>query len=244
MEKYMLIVLLTGLSACGIYRQNVVNAPLMQQKGQTQIGGHISFNGLEGQAGYALTKKIALLANYADMGTRKEEYSANNYEIRKHNFKEIAAGMYKNTASGRIRELYILAGKGMTSRFRTGQNAAGVIYQSKQEVNYNRFVIQADFGAKNKKYQTIISPRLLSVHYYNIVDDIGNEYKEISNFHVYAEGAFTFRYHILEFLMISAQGDATIPLIYSRGVHDYYEFSPFNASIGLIFNEGLLKRQK
>jgi hypothetical protein len=95
MMKYGLIVLLTGLTSCGPYRQNVVNAPLMQQKGQTQISGHVSFNGLEGQAAYALTNKIALLANYSDMGLQKKEYSSVNYEIKKHYFREIGAGVYR-----------------------------------------------------------------------------------------------------------------------------------------------------
>lgn len=208
--------------------------------GQTQIGGHMSFNGLEGQGAYGLTNKIALLGNYTDMGIKKQQYSSINYEVRNHDFKEIGAGVYKKNASDRIRELYVLGGKGTSSHFWSRKNAAGAISTSNQKVDYSRIVIQADFGTKNNKFEHVISPRLLSVHYYNIVDDTRNDYKDISSFHVYAEGAVTFRYHLLKFLMISAQVSATIPLIYPRG-NDYYEFSPFNASIGLIFNMCLLK---
>jgi hypothetical protein len=216
----------------------------MEQKGQIQISGHVSFNGLEGQAAYALTNKIALLANYSDMGLQKKEYSSVNYEIKKHYFREIGAGVYRKTASGTIRELYVLAGKGMTSRFLMAKNAAGVISSSNQEVDYSRFVIQADFGNKNKKIGHVITPRLLAVHYYNIADDTRNDYRDISNFHIYAEGAFTLRYHVLKFLMISGQAVATLPLKYPKKGNNYYEFSPFNASIGLVFNIDLLKPDK
>ncbi|MBD0332248.1 MAG: hypothetical protein ICV66_06295 [Chitinophagaceae bacterium] len=244
MIKYSLVVLLIGLFSCGIYRQNVVNAPLMQQKGQTQLSGHISFNGWEGQAAYALTNKIAVLANYGDMGIKKELYSSINYETRKHHFKEIGAGMYKKTAAGRIRELFVFAGKGMTSHFIMGRTATGAISATNQEVDYSRFAIQADAGSKNKNLEYVLTPRLLAVHYYNIVDNARSDYQNLSNFHIYAEGAVTLRYPILKFLMISGQACATLPLTHSGGYNYYYEFSPFNGSIGLIFNIDLLKSFK
>lgn len=244
MIKYSLTVLLIGLFSCGIYRQNVVNAPLMQRKGQTQLSGHIGFNGLEGQAAYALTNKIALLANYTDMGIKKEQYSPINYSTQKHHFKEIGAGMYKKTASGKIRELFVFAGKGTTSYFVTGGNSAGAISSTNQEVDYSRFVIQADLGNKNRKVEHIISPRLLAVHYYSIADNTRSDYQTLSNFHIYAEGAVTLRYPILKFLMVSGQVCATLPLTHSGDYNYYYEFSPFNGSIGLIFNIDLLKPYK
>ena len=86
------ITLLTfiALSSCGIYRQNVVNVPLIKQKGQAQIIGHIGFTGLDGQASYSLTKNIALLSNYSEVIKKTKENS-----IFKHNFGEIGLGYYK-----------------------------------------------------------------------------------------------------------------------------------------------------
>ena len=58
----------------------------------------------------------------------------------------------------------------------------------------------------------------------------------------YAEGAVTLRYNLLKFLKISGQFCGTIPLISSiKGYNSYYEFSPFNVSIGLLFNINLIK---
>ncbi len=241
MIKYILVMLVIVFSSCGIYRQNVVNTPLMQHKGQTQLSGHIGFNGLEGQAAYALTNKIAVLANYGDMGVRKEQYSAINYSSRKHNFKEIGAGVYTKTAAGRIRELFVFAGKGMTSHFVVGRNSAGVISSTNQEIEYSRFALQADLGNKINHLEYVFSPRLIGVHYYNIIDNARSDYQNLSNFHIYAEGALTLRYPILKFLMVSGQVCVTFPLTHSGGYNYYYEFSPFNSSIGLIFNIDLLK---
>ena len=242
MIKYCPIILLIVFCSCGIYRQNVVNAPLMQQKGQTQLSGHVSFNGLEGQAAYAVTNKIALLANYSDMGIKKEQYSSTNYKTTKHRFKEIGAGVYRKTASGKIRELFVFAGKGMTSNDVIGRNSTGDISLKSQEVNYSRFVVQADYGSKSKKFQQIISPRLLAVNYYRIADSARTDYQNRSNFNIYAEGAVTIRYSILKFLMISGQVSATLPIIDSQD--NYFEFSPFSVSIGLVFNANLRKPHK
>ncbi|MBK0403747.1 hypothetical protein I5M27_12170 [Adhaeribacter sp. BT258] len=243
MIKYSFWVLLIGLTSCGIYRQNVVNSPLLQQKGQVQIGGHKSFNGLEGQAAVAVTKNIGLLASYNNMGEDRDVYSAINYEIKKHHFKEVGAGIFNRTESDWIWELYALAGKGMYSRFWKGANTAGSTYETNQKVEYSRFGIQADFGRKENKLEFALTPRLLWVNYYKIDDDSRTDYKDIANSYVYAEGAFTLRYHILKFLMISSQVGVTFPLK-NYGYNHYFEFSPFNASAGLIFNLNLLKSKE
>jgi hypothetical protein len=178
------------------------------------------------------------------MGIKREQFSSINYAIKKHHFKEIGAGVYKKTASGKIRELFVFAGKGMSSHFVMGANSAGGVSSTNQKVDYSRFAVQADFGNKKKKLQYILTPRLLGVHYYNIADNARSDYQNISNFHLYAEGAVTLRYPILKFLMISGQVCSTLSLTHSRGYNFYYEFSPFNGSIGLIFNIHLLKPDK
>lgn len=215
----------------------MVNAPLLQQKGQTQISGHNSLNGLEGQAAYALTNKIAFLANYSDMGTKIEN---NNNYLNKHTFKEVGFGLYKKTETGRIREAFLMVGKGMSERTRIRPDNTGKLLSRK--ANYNRFVLQADFGNTRKKLEHALSPRLLGIRYYNIVDNTRSDYTALGNFHIYAEGAITLRYNLLKFLKISGQLCTTIPLISSiRGYNSYYEFSPFNVSIGLHFNINLVK---
>lgn len=50
-KHILFLVSVVGLSSCGIYRQNVVNAPLMHKIGQAQISGSVGFTGYEGQLG-------------------------------------------------------------------------------------------------------------------------------------------------------------------------------------------------
>jgi hypothetical protein len=68
---------------------------------------------------------------------------------------EIGAGVYRRTTSSKVRELFVFAGKGMSSRFLIARNQAGVISSTNREVDYSRFAIQADFGNKAKKLNTL-----------------------------------------------------------------------------------------
>lgn len=241
MAKYILfILLLAGFSSCGIYRQNVVNAPLFQEKGQTHLSGHISFNGLEGQLAFAPIKHFALLANYSDMG--EDKINNGNY-IDRHYFKEIGAGLFRTSANGNIQEIFLLFGNGMTSHISQNADSAGV-YLS-QKVKYNRYGIQADYGIKENNFEFVLSPRLLGIQLYDIVDNTRNYDNGISDFYICGEGAMTIRYNVMKFLKISGQGCVTAPLIHSGGGYSYFDdSSPFNFSIGLIFNINLIKSNK
>jgi len=187
-----------------------VNAPLLEQKGQTQISGHKSFNGLEGQAATAFTNHIALLANYCNIGSKIKDEK--NY-VDKHIFKEIGVGLYKKTVTGKYREVFLMLGKGMTAHTALKGDTTGIIRS--QNVKYSRFTIQTDLGTKINKLEYAWSPRLVAVHYYHIVDNTRSDYKGLSDFHIYAEGALTLRYTLLNYLKISGQLSATLPLIRS-----------------------------
>ena len=67
------------LNSCGLYRQNVVNVPLFEKKGQAQVGGHLSFTGKNLQLGYSVTNQFGVLANYSSF-YHKEIYSDINFQ--------------------------------------------------------------------------------------------------------------------------------------------------------------------
>jgi hypothetical protein len=230
-------VVLIALSSCGIYRQNVANAPLMKEKGEAQLSGHISFSGPEAQSAYALTNSVALLGNYNNMGTRNTD---GGYAQDRHNFKELGAGFFKKNKRGAPEEIFLLVGKGMTSHALLKPDSTGRLQH--QKVNYNRFVIQGDYGAVKKKFEYDFSPRIAAVHYNHIVDNTRTDYRALGNFHVYLEGAATLRYSFLQHLNASAQAFVTLPVIRSGVGYDYYyDFAPFNLSFGLIYDMNVLK---
>ena len=235
MNKYILILLISiGISSCGIYRSNVINVPLLERSGQANIGGHISFSGYEGQASFAVNSSIGMIANICDMGTVRDGNST-NYTIDRHNFKEIGVGYYSNKLEGRALGIYFIAGNGMTSHFATGGDTLqGHIlpFSDFKEVKYSRYLLQADYGITDGKYEYAISPRIFIIQYYHIKDNASIEYKELPSTYVYSDAAFTIRYKLLEYLKISGQFNITVPL--TGKYVGYYEASPFNCSVGII----------
>lgn len=233
------ITLLTfiALSSCGIYRQNVVNVPLIKQKGQAQISGHIGFTGLDGQASYSLTKNIALLSNYSEVIKKTKENS-----IFKHNFGEIGLGYYKKKSNVKIRELFLVVGNGTHSSNSFGGDTLTsytLPYTYINKANYNRFLLQYDFGRTNKKFESAFSPRIFIINYYNVYNTQNLGYLNLPSTYLWSDATLTLRYKPLKQLIISGQISVTIPITgYKAG---YYEASPINCSIGLIINLNFFK---
>jgi hypothetical protein len=240
MNKYILILLISsGISSCGIYRSNVINVPFLERSGQTKIAGHISFTGYEGQASIAVTNSVGIIANISDMGTARDG-NAINYTIDKHNFSEIGAGYFSNKIEGRSLSCYFIAGNGITSHFATGGDTLQghtLPFSDFKEIKYSRYLIQADYGITDGKYEYAISPRLFIVQYYGIKDNTSIEYKELPSKYLYSDVAFTIHYTLLEYLKLSGQFNVTVPIT-GRYV-GYYDASPFNCSVGIIADMNL-----
>lgn len=235
MKRYFLVVMMSiGFASCGIYRANVVNVPLLEERGQAEIGGHISVTGYDGQASIAATEHIGIMANISGTGTVRDGNST-NYTVDKHAFKEVGAGYYSHSQEGRAFELYLLAGNGSTSHAATGgdtlQGHTAPFFDSK-EVHYRRYLLQANYGGRDDKIEWAISPRLFVLHYYDIHDNTSIAYKNIPSTYLYSDVAFTLRYEVLPSVRLSTQCVLTVPL--ADTYKGYYEASPFNCSIGII----------
>lgn len=240
LSKYIIFIVSIGVStSCGIYRQNMVNTPLLEEKGEAQITGYAGFTGYGAQLGSALTKKIALIANYSNTGTKRVNYSSVNYTIDKHNFLEMGTGYFRKNKAEFISEYFILAGKGTTSRYYQGLDTAQKIINTFQQVSYNRFCIQADFGKIDHKWEYAISPRLIVINYYNISDNSTDRFKNKPDTYLYTDLAGTLRYTILKHLKISGQVNLTLPVTGFNS--SYFAFSPFNCSMGMNLNMNLFK---
>ncbi len=230
------------ISSCGIYRQNVINAPLIQEKGQTQVSGSVGFTGYDLQLAFALTNKIAVLANYSDLGTKREDFSSINFIIDKHHFYEIGAGYFKKNTKGLISEYFLNVGRGMTSHYYQGMDNAQKLSNSFQQVSYNRYCLQADYGQIKCNWEYVVSPRLLLVNYYDISDNSNDAYRAEANTFLYADLTSTIRYKFLRYFKVSAQVNATLPVTGYNSV--YYSFSPFNANVGLMIDCNFFRNKK
>ncbi|MCF8429347.1 MAG: hypothetical protein K9G64_04375 [Bacteroidia bacterium] len=240
------ILLIFAVSSCGIYRQNVINVPAFENKGQMQIGVHQSFSGLEAQASLSVTDKIAVLANYCDLGEKKNVYSSDNFSVNKHYFSEIGIGVYKKKShqSNSIKEFFLLGGNGKTSYYVESMNRNGIKDISYKEAFYNRITLQGDFGLKEKKVSLIFSPRIFLIDYYNIFDTAAIAYKQTPNSFIRFEVATTLRYNFNNYIALSGQTCITFPeFSYYANGNIYDEFSVFNVSIGIIGNLNFLKHK-
>ena len=235
---------LLAFSSCGIYRQNTVNVPIVQKKGQIQVGSHISFTGYDGQASYTPSDKFTVLANFSAFGVNDGLFHTARHTKEKHNFSEIGIGYYKNKKEGRTSDIFMLFGNGYTYKFlKGGDTAAGYVkpYEYTKEANYNRFLLQADFINKSKKKYFVVSPRLFVLNYYKIKDNATNIFEQNPRTFIYTEGVVTFGVNVLKDLCISGQAALTIPITgWSAG---YYEFSPLNCSVGLTYNINFRKNK-
>ena len=237
MKTILTFILLLIFTSCGLYRQNVVNVPILKQKGQTQIGGHASFTGVDGQASYAITKNVALMANYSNIGTKKISYSSVNFSIDKHYFGEGGIGYFKKTSKDLFMDFFLIAGNGMTSNFVQGLDTVKKITTQYRQAFYNRYCFQVDFGRIKDKLEYAFTPRVMVVNYFNMSDSEVNTYKGLPDVYIYADMSLTLRYSLLKFLKLTGQLNATLPITGLKS--GYYEFSPFNCSLGLIFNFNL-----
>ncbi len=226
------IILMTLLNSCGIYRQNVVNTPMFQEKGQIQLGGHVGFAGYDGQAAFAFTNKIAVMGNYC-FTNQATSYSSTNYTKLNHQFYELGLGHFRKSSKNLIHEYFIIVGQGSTS-MNVASMSSGVQNYDLRSAKYTRIMLQADFGRITNKFEFGVTPRLFLINYFSNVDTQNNAYLTIPHRFVWSDLAFSIRYSPSKYFKIASQVSCTLPITGLK--NGYYEASPFNASLGVIFN--------
>ena len=229
---FIVFILMMVLNACGLYRQNVVNVPLFQEKGKLQVGGHASFTGYDAQMAYAFSKKFAVLGNYS-VCSNSMNFSSTNFSKLNHQFYEFGFGHFRKTSKDLIHEYFIVVGQGSTNLQTSSTNSLGSLLDVRS-ANYSRVTFQADFGKIKNKFEFAVTPRLFYINYYSNVDTQGDAYKTIPHAFLWSDLAFSFRYSPIKFLKIASQVSCTLPIIGIK--NGYYEASPFNASLGVVFN--------
>lgn len=223
------------LTSCGFYRQNVVNVPLFQEKGQIQAGGHIGCTGYDGQFGFSVTDKIAIVGNY-NSNNKTTNYSATNYSHFNHQFYEFGLGHFRKNSTGLIHEYFFNFGQGNSMMSGAGGDTIyghTAPYSFIRSAKYTRIMLQADFGKIVRNFEYALSPRLFVLDFHSVIDTENTSYQTIPHTFLWSDLAFTFRYCPIPFLKLSGQVSCSLPVTGLKQA--YYEASPFNASFGLVF---------
>ena len=206
------------LQACSpAYTPNVVNTPLLSNKGEFQAGIGTGISGVDPQLAYALTDNIGIMLNGSFCNRKSDESSSSNY-YHNHTFIEAAAGYYKKVShNGR---LSIFSGYGFGTVDAEYKNN---LVSSQSKANIYRYFIQPDIGVTSNVFDGSFASRIVLV-------DIN---KDGHSFSAFAEPVLTgkFGYKHIKFYV---QAGISLPLSKSNN----YDYQPFIFSFGMNFKFG------
>lgn len=237
MKKFFTIISLTTgaalLNSCStqMYVSNAVNAPLLKEKGEVQVG--ITQNDL--QAAVGLGDNFGIMAN----GFYKGFNDANNY---KHNgvMGEVGLGYFKPLENNFVFETFAGAGAGNIYKQQQFTSEDNSTYMGKFNANAAKVFLQPDFGYKSRIFDAVISSRFSFVKYTSFnaqnypQQELKNDYLDNNNLtgptFVFAEPALTFRIGY-KYVKLQAQYGLTINLT-GNNIRHADNFS----SLGIVVN--------
>ncbi len=205
-------------SCAPAYVPNVVNTPLMSNKGEFQASVHTGTSGFDPQFAYALTNNIGLMLN----GSFANRTSDTTDNFHKHQFVEFGAGYFASI--GTAGRFEVFGGYGAGNLQAEYDNN---LWVSKARVNSGRFFIQPAIGASTSVFDGSFSSRLVFVN-------LSQESEKASC--AFIEPALTgkFGYKYVKFVV---QTGLSVPLSSSNNLFNY---QPFMFSVGIQLNIGKL----
>jgi hypothetical protein len=216
-------IIITALqTGCYVYVPNVVNTPLLSNKGEVQANLNIGESGFDPQIAVAVTNNAGLMLNGS---FRFNDNNSTTGEI--HNFIEAGAGYYtKFEEIGRF-ELYGGAGIG---NLRARNNDFWTYIGPEIEVNTLRLFIQPNVGVKTDYFEAALAPRLVLLNL-----DIGKETKT----NILIEPTITAKGGFKNVKLVFQWG---ISVPFGNHIDNFYD--PFIVSIGIQGAFGRKRAQK
>ncbi len=153
---YAFVVLI--LNSCApAYIPNVINAPMLTNKGEIQASVHLGASGLNPQFAYAVTNHFGIMANASFLDVTSDSTSTTK-SYHKHTFYEFGPGYYTNFGSRFKFGTYGGVGFG-TINAEYDNN----IWTSRTDVKCTRFFLQPTVGMTSKIADLGISTRFVVV---------------------------------------------------------------------------------
>lgn len=218
-------VVITLLSSCSpAYIPNVINTPLLKEKGDLKANLNWGISGTDPQVAYAVTDNIGLLLN-ASFHDTKDADSAGYYQ--KHNFIELGAGYFQPFGTKGCLSVYGGYGFGnMSSAYSSN------LISNKEKTRTSRFFIQPAIGFQTDFYEFSFSSRVVGL----ILRDINPNRLDI-----FIEPALTNKFGF-KYGKFCVQTGLSVPINNTNLGYDYH---PFMFSIGVEINVGrIIKRNQ
>lgn len=211
-----IVTLLILFSCAPAYVPNVINAPMLTNKGEVQVSLHAGTSGYDPQFAWAITNHLGVMVNGSFMNSTSD--STNNYH--KHSFGELGLGYFMpvgqrgkfeafgGVGSGKIQALY--------------ENS---LWTSRSNVVITRYFIQPTIGITSKLIDAGFSTRISIVNLHN---------EAASSTGIFAEPAITARLG-WDYLKIVGQIGLSVPFDSEKNEINY---QPLLLSLGIQGNFG------
>ncbi len=222
---FIIAVILSFSSCAPAYVPNVVNAPLLSNKGELHLAAYAGTSGSDFQVAVAPTKNIGVMIN----GSFKNKVSDTSNNYNKHNFVECALGYYTTFDNSGHFEIFGGYGYGIADI----KNTVDVLGQSstvQTNATYQKIFLQPNIGASFEMMDFAFSPRL-------VVVDIKPDYLQYTTkTKAFFEPTATMRLGF-KYLYLSSQLGFSIPLT-KIDSGDWLEYQPLIFSLGIYVKLG------
>ena len=152
---YAITVMLIIKGCAPAYVPNVINTPLLSNKGEIQAGIHTGVSGTDPQFAYAITDNIGIMLN----GSFANRTSDSTDDFHKHQFVELGTGYY--TKIGETGRFETFGGFGygkLQAKFNNN------LWNASSDVNSSRLFIQPSIGATTDIFDGSFSSRFVMVN--------------------------------------------------------------------------------
>ena len=217
---FLLLLALVFQACAPAYTPNVVNTPLLSNKGEIQAGIGTGVSGFDPQLTYALSDNLGIMFNGSFCNRKNtdvdDDSDITNYH--KHSFFEAAAGYYKKVShKGRLE---IFSGYGFGTVDAEYKNN---LVSSQSKANIFRYFIQPGLGMTTDVFDGSFASRIVLV-------DIN---KDVHSYSSFIEPVLTgrFGYQHIKFYI---QAGFSVPLSKS----EHYSYQPLILSFGINFKLG------
>ncbi len=202
------VILIPGCAP--MYVPNVVNTPMLSNKGEFHANVNTGTSGFDPQLSYAITDNIGVMLN-ASIENRNRDSTDSHH---RHKFIEFAAGYYTKFAElGRF-ETYVGYGRGSINA-----HYDFVLWESFSDVKYNRIFVQPAIGISTKWFDGSFAMRIA------YVDIFQSGYRKDG---IFMEPIVTVKFGYDYFKIVSQMG-------YSLPADNYvsFDYEPFMFSVGI-----------
>jgi hypothetical protein len=140
-----------------VYVQNVVNNPLLTNKGEIQLAVNTDIAGIDPRFAYLLSNRIGVMLN----GSFANRISDTTNNFHKHKFMEIGSGYY--THIGARGKFETLSGVGSGT---VQANYKNNLWTSRSKVNFTRYFIQPTIGFTTNIFDTGFSSQFVILNFH------------------------------------------------------------------------------